>query len=98
MATDRITRAEAERLLELANEARWPLPSSSGSPERLLGLLDRLREDTGTLDVQGVRPHGDSGVTIVIDTGRHPEPLQLILDLEPDEPHRIARIEVLIGD
>jgi len=55
MATDRITRAEAERLLELANEARWPLPSSSGSPLASGGhpgaAIERLVEQQQRLPV-----------------------------------------------
>ena len=66
--------------------------------DKLLGMLDNLREEVGELQVQGARPMGENKLAIVIDTGRHAEPLQLILDLEPAEPHRITRIEVMVGD
>ena len=39
----------------------------------------------------------DDATALVVNTGE-PEPLFVILGLEPEPPHRITRIELAMGD
>jgi hypothetical protein len=50
------------------------------------------------MQVQGLQRRGESGVAILVDNGRHPEPVRVILELESAPSQRITRIEVAVGD
>ncbi len=65
--------------------------------DKLLRVFDSLREEMGEYTIRGVRPAGTHRVAIVIDSSTHGAPMELVLDLEPEEPHRILSIAVEVG-
>lgn len=68
------------------------------SVEGLVEILGSLQEEAGEFGVRGVRPAGENRVEVVLDRKGRPAPMSLILELEPEEPHRILSIEVRVGD
>jgi hypothetical protein len=57
-----------------------------------------MREEMGEVELVGLRDDGPSRVAIVLAASTHRAPMRLLLDLEPDEPHRILGFAVEIGD
>jgi len=66
--------------------------------DALVGVLDQLREEFGERRVLGLRTIGDDRVAVLVETGRHPAPLEAVLVLSAGEPARIDGIEIRVGD
>jgi hypothetical protein len=66
--------------------------------DRLVEILGNLRAEMGAMKVQGLQPRGPQALAILIDKGKGPDPLQVILGMEEAAPYRITRIELAMGD
>lgn len=63
----------------------------------LVEILGSLAEEAGEIAARGVRPVGDAGVGIVLEPNAERPEMELVLELEAAEPHRIRSIDVRVG-
>jgi hypothetical protein len=95
---DALASADPAARVQFATDGFGAAPRARRGLEGIVQLLERMKGDLGDFKLKGYRPGEEGGIVVVLTPGDKPGPMQIELEIEPEAPHRIGGIGVMLGD